>query len=85
MNKLKIKITIPGAPSNADLSQFLDIKNKAKDIDLFVNSEIESPDCWFVIEDLDSESISCKIDPNNIYFLGSETSHEEKLLQKLYS
>ncbi len=77
MNKLKIKITIPGAPSNADLSQFLDIKNKAKDIDLFVNSEIESPDCWFVIEDLDSESISCKIDPNNIYFLGSETSHEE--------
>lgn len=77
VNKIKVKLTIPGAPANADLSQYYDSNYLPDDILFYINTNIDSPDYWFVFEDLDTELVKCKINPKNIYFLGAETSHEK--------
>ena len=77
MNNIKIKITLPGAPENTNLSQYLDTRHIENNIELFVNSKVKSPDYWFVVEDIESSLQRCEINPKNIYFLSAETSLEK--------
>ena len=50
---------------------FITIKN------FFINSKVEEPDFWFIVENTDSRKVEkVKINRNNIIFLGSETRYE---------
>ena len=43
----------------------------------YINSEVEEPDFWFIIENTDSRKVEkVKINKDNIIFLGSETRYE---------
>ena len=43
----------------------------------FINSEVEEPDFWFIVENTESRKVEkVKINKSNIIFLGSETRYE---------
>lgn len=72
---IKIKVTIPGAAKNINLSQFLgNINNVFNDCIFYVNTEIDDPDFWFLFEGPDVEDFKCNIDPERIYFVTAEVA-----------
>lgn len=72
---LRVKITIPGAGENINLSQFTgNLENIVNNCKFFINEECKSPDVWLVIEDLDLENNKCLISPDKIAFLSAESA-----------
>lgn len=69
---LKIKVTIPNCPSGA-VAKFLP---KGGDMwhncQFFVNQEVDNPDYWLVIDDLNSQKEITNIDSNRVFFLSAE-------------
>jgi len=71
----KVKISIPGFKSQINISQFTDnYENIVDGFKFYVNSKhMDNPDFWFVIENLESNSESCNVNPKNVIFLTAET------------
>ena len=77
---LNIKISMRGVKSNINISQFTDNdENIVDNCKFFINTnQVEKPDFWFVIEDLDKVTETSYISKSNIIFLTSETLwHDE--------
>ena len=66
----KVKISIPGFKSQINISQFTDnYENIVDGFGFYVNSKhMDNPDFWFVIEDLETNSETCNVNPKNIIF-----------------
>ncbi len=94
---LKIRISISGCPSTAIkdkngfsvISKFLpNSGNVWQDCQFFINEEIENPDYWLVIDNINGAQESAFINPNRVFFLSAEvpfvTSYfdDEKFLSK---
>jgi hypothetical protein len=72
---IKVKITLPGAAKNINLSQFLgNQSNLYKDCKFFVNEFVADPDFWFLFEGPAEEDFECFIDPSFIYFVTAEVA-----------
>ena len=76
-----IKVTIPGCPSGSvkdqgkynSISKFLpNAGNIWKNCQFFINEEIEQPDYWVIIDNLNDKRESVNIDKNKIFFLSAE-------------
>jgi len=81
----KIKVSIPGLPSNLSVQQYIGNDNNVyEDYKFYLNQEIEKPDYWFVLESLDKVSVSCSINPKNIIYLNTETSYPKDYFTKNY-
>ncbi len=82
---IKIKLSIPGQPENLNIQQYIgNNDNKLNDYKFYINSEINEPDYWFVIESLDKKSVECLIKPSNIIYLNSETSYPKDYFLNRY-
>jgi len=74
---LKIKISIPGAKENINISQFTgNLENKHNDCIFFVNQFVEDPDFWFIIEEPNENDNVCNIDKSRIILLTAEVAHQ---------
>jgi hypothetical protein len=84
---IKVKITVGwhknklGTPPYGDNLSIFNFTNTKDNIynnkKYFVNSNIEKPDYWFILENTKSNKIeSVNIEKKNIYFLNSETRYE---------
>ena len=72
---IKIKLSISGAGSNINASQFLgNNENIYKNCKFFINQEINDPDFWFIIEHPEN-AITIDIDPNKVLWGTAEVSH----------
>lgn len=74
---LKIKLTIPGAKKNLDLSSYIDFNNKKlKNCEFIINSfeKEEEVDAWFIFENLPKKGEKSLINPKNIFYLTAEAS-----------
>jgi hypothetical protein len=71
---LKIKLSIPGAGKNLDISQFVgNLECRHQNCQFYVNnSDVDEVDFWFVIDDLNLPKESVMVDPDNVYFLTAE-------------
>lgn len=84
---IKVKITVgwhrdkPGTPPYRDNLSIFNFTNSQDNIfngkKYFINSEIENPDFWFILENTKSNRIeNVNISKSKIYFLNSETRYE---------
>lgn len=72
---IKIKLTIPGAPSNINLSQFTgNDDNIHNGCQFFVNDDVPTADFWFVLEGADSGQRICSVRRGGFIFLSAETA-----------
>lgn len=70
--QITIKLTGPGAPKNANLSQFLgNYDNRYKHCKFYINSSLEECDYWIVSDDVGQDN-TCKVDPAKIFFCTAE-------------
>lgn len=65
---MKIKVTIPGAKTNASLAEWT---GSNPTDEFFVNTEVENPDVWMVFDD-GVEGDKASIDRRNIFFMTAE-------------
>lgn len=79
MKNIRVKLSIPGAGENPDISEFLDGKaNQGFGCQFYVNdSSVKDVDCWFVLDDLQTLSETAIVDKNNVFFLNSEIVYEK--------
>lgn len=79
---LKVKISGAGYPSTlikdkngfSSISKFLpNGKNIWKNCQFFINEEIENPDYWIIIDDINHKIESTKISRDKVFFLAAET------------
>ena len=76
---INIKVTLPGFNKDLSISQFIgNTENILDGCKFWINEQIDSPDIWFVFENVIQNYESCKIDPKNIIFLSAETSYNEE-------
>ena len=69
---MKVKVTIPGAASNASLTEWTGTPDSSVDgVQFFVNSPVESPDVWLVFDD-GVEGDEAFIDRHNVFYLTAE-------------
>ena len=84
---IKVKITVgwhrdkPGTPPYRDNLSIFNFTNSQDNIfngkKYYINSEIENPDFWFILENTKSNRIeNVNISKSKIYFLNSETRYE---------
>lgn len=79
---LNIKISVGwNMPFKSDAMSIYNFTNTKDNIynnkKFYINSEIEDPDYWFIVENTNSRKIEkVKINKENIFFLGSETRYE---------
>ncbi len=79
---LKVKVSIGwNFPFKSDSLSIFNFTNSKDNIynnkKYFINSEVEDPDYWFIIENTDSRKIEkVKINKDNIIFLGSDSRYE---------
>lgn len=74
---LRIKLSVRGAGTGHNLSQFLG--NEMNTIDgcrFFINEPIDEADVWFVSEDLEDSDQTCRVPPGQKIFISAETSWE---------
>lgn len=73
---LNIKLSLPGV-SAIDWGQFLGPNRTFDDLPfaLHVNSQVDNPDYWFVIEGFEPDDNFARIDRSRIFFLGAEAGH----------
>lgn len=90
---LKIKISVgwhqskPGTPPYNDNLNIFNFTNSKDNVynnkKYYINSQVENPDYWFVIENTKSNKVEkANMDTNNIYFLNSETRYEPSFFLK---
>ena len=80
---LNIKLSIPGTKSNVNISQFIENnENQIENFKFHINTNIDRPDYWFIIEDLDRSQETCFISKDNLYFLTNETLWHDTYWQK---
>ena len=69
-----IRLSIPGAPKNADLSQYLgNAENRLGSHKIFVNADISECDAWFVIDSPDNALEQCLVTHGSVVHLTAET------------
>jgi hypothetical protein len=74
---LKIKLSIPGARENINISQFVgNSKNEHNGCIFYVNNNIEDPDFWFIIEEPHENDKICNIDKSRVILLTAEVAHQ---------
>ena len=79
---LKVKVSIGwNFPFKSDSLSIFNFTNSKDNIynnkKYFINSEVEDPDYWFILENTDSRKIEkVKINKDNIIFLGSDSRYE---------
>ena len=79
---LKIKVSIgwnfPFKSDSLSIYNFTNSKdNTYNNKKFFINTEVEDPDYWFIVENTDSTKIEkVKINKDNIIFLGSDSRYE---------
>ena len=79
---LKIKVSIgwnfPFKSDSLSIYNFTNSKdNTYNNKKFFINTEVENPDYWFIVENTDSTKIEkVKINKDNIIFVGSDTRYE---------
>lgn len=72
---LRVKLSIPGTARNADISQFTgNAANTYGDCEFFVNTEVEQPDVWLVIEQPRPDDSVCYIARERTAYLAAEPS-----------
>ena len=75
---INIKVTLPGFKDNLSISQFTGNEDSVlDDCKFWINKNIESPDIWFIFENIISQEETCFIDPKKIVFLSAETSYAD--------
>ena len=79
MNMINIKVTLPGYNLNSSISQFIgNEENILNGCKFWINKTINSPDIWFIFENVIDKYESCNINPENIIFLSAETSYNDE-------
>ena len=74
---LRIKLSVPGAGSCVDLSQFVgNSENTVSGCSFHVNESLEDADVWFVLEGVEAWDTECRVPPSRVVFLTSESSWE---------
>lgn len=78
INLIKIKVTINSNFSDGNIFNFTNTKdNIYNNKKYYINSYIDSPDFWFINENIKNEKFEdVNIDKKNVFFLGSETIYE---------
>jgi hypothetical protein len=72
---LRVKLSIPGAGTNVDLSQFTGNQNNIIDgCQFFVNSPILEADVWLVVDDVIAQDSVCQVPIGATGFLTSEVA-----------
>lgn len=72
---LDVKISYPGAPQDANLSQFCgNLENRWGACIFHVNSDIAEADAWIVIEDVIGDEESCAVPNGNLIFASAESA-----------
>ena len=80
---INIKISLPGQKSRLNISQFIENnENQIENFKFHINTNIDSPNYWFIIEDLDRSQETCFISKDNIYFLTNETLWHDTYWQR---
>lgn len=70
---ISVKVSIPGAAPNADISQFTGRQDAiVNDCQFFVNAQVDNPDVWLVLEGTNPDDAACTIDPNRVAYLAAE-------------
>ncbi len=78
---IKIKISVAGVPSTSikthnnltSISKFLPNSGSVwQNCEFFVNEQIENPDYWIIIDDIESAQESVFINPKRVFFLTAE-------------
>jgi hypothetical protein len=73
-----IKLTMPGQPRPADLSQFTGNHSSEHEGHLFLaNSERVEADAWFVFEDADPDDAICEVPESQVHFVTAESSYPQ--------
>ncbi len=82
---IDVKISLPGAGSDASFDNFIDPNSKdLKNIKFHINNEIEEADFWFVFEDLYKQNEKCLINRKKIIYLNTETSYPSSYFLSTY-
>lgn len=87
----KIKLSFPGQANDLDFNELTGkLNNTIGNFQFYINSNIKHADYWFVLENLNTSSDSCIVDPKNIIYLNYETSYPKdyfltKYMQKYLS
>ena len=80
-NVLKVKISCAGFPSTSiknekgfsSISKFLpNNRNRWENCEFFINEDIENPDFWLIIDNIESDQEECFIQKNKVFFLSAE-------------
>ena len=76
---INIKVTLPGYNIKSSISQFTGNEENILDgCKFWINKNIDSPDVWFVFENIIDNYESCNINPENVIFLSAETSYNNE-------
>ena len=76
---INIKVTLPGYNIKSSISQFTGNEENILDgCKFWINKNVDSPDVWFVFENIIDNYESCNINPENIIFLSAETSYNNE-------
>ena len=72
---LDVKISYPGAPPDANLSQFCgNAENRWGACKFHVNKDIAAADAWIIIEDVIGDEESCAVPNGNLIFASAESA-----------
>lgn len=93
LNIIKIKVSIKGAPSKINISQFIENNfNSLNNCRFYINDvDCTEADFWFIIDDLEMYDNSCFVAKNNIYYFTGEhayplnffaSGHTQRFLQQ---
>ena len=70
---IRVKVSIPGAASNADISQFTGRRDGVlDDCRFYVNAPIDTPDVWLVLEGTNPDDDTCSIPRSRTAYLAAE-------------
>ena len=76
---INIKVTLPGYNIKSSISQFTGNEENILDgCKFWINKNVDSPDVWFVFENIIDNYESCNINPENVIFLSAETSYNNE-------
>ncbi len=76
---INIKVTLSGYNVNSSISQFIGNEENILDgCKFWINKQIDSPDVWFIFENIIDDYESCKINPKNVIFLSAETLYNNE-------
>jgi hypothetical protein len=76
---IKVKISVMGAPSEINLSQFLGNENNVyKNCKFYVNEKIKEADFWFIFDQVNPDDNECYVSPKNVFLLVAEVAHPKE-------